>query len=208
MRLTRIEKSKNAVNENDGSRKRFMVMARDVFGRFKACVHMQESSALRDRVDAVKIVYKSLVKDAEQADIRHILKALHEEVDAAIKHADGKPGTREESPLYDISQIDFEKLAQEFQRSKKKNAAVQNLKAASESRLARLLALNPMRKDLQARFEEIVNDYNREKDRVTIETSFQQLLVITNALNDKGTACCITRVGRGNAGLVRPAEQA
>lgn len=180
-----IEKSKNAVNENDESRKRYMVMAREVFARFKACVHMQASNSRCDRVDAIKIVYKSLLRDVERADISHILQALHEEVDAAIKHADGKPGTREGSQLYDISQIDFDKLAKEFQRSKKKNTAVQNLKAAIESRLARLLALNPMRKDLQARFEEIVADYNSEKDRVTIETSFQQLLVITKALTEE-----------------------
>lgn len=37
--------------------------------------------------------------------------------------------------------------------------------------------------DLQARFEEIVADYNREKDRVTIEASFQRLLAITKALS-------------------------
>lgn len=180
-----IEKSKNAVNENDESRKRYMVMARDVFARFKACVHMHESNTRRDHVEAIKIVYKSLLKDVEHADISHILQALHEEVDTAIQHADGKTNTKEASPLYDISQIDFDKLAKEFQRSKKKNTAVQNLKAAIESRLARLLVLNPMRKDLQARFEEIVADYNREKDRVTIETSFQQLLVITKALSEE-----------------------
>jgi type I restriction enzyme R subunit len=180
-----IEKSKNAVNENDEARKRFMVMARDVFGKFKACVHLQESNSRRDRVEAVKIVYKSLVKDVEHADISHILQALHEEVDAAIKHADGKPEVKQETTLYDISQIDFDKLAKEFQLTKKKNTTVQNLKAAIESRLARLLAMNPMRKDLQAQFEEIVAEYNREKDRVTIETSFQQLLIITKALNEE-----------------------
>lgn len=180
-----IEKSKNAVNENDEARKRFMVMARDVFGKFKACVHLQESNARRDCVEAVKIVYKSLLKDVEHADISHILQALHEEVDAAIQHADGKPEAEQASALYDISRIDFDKLAKEFQRSKKKNTTVQNLKAAIETRLAKLLALNPMRKDLQARFEEIVAEYNREKDRVTIETSFQQLLLISKALNEE-----------------------
>lgn len=180
-----IESTKNAVNENDEERKRFIVMARDTFGKFKACVHLQEVNTRRDRVEAVKIVYKSLLKDVEHADISHILQALHEEVDAAIQHTEGKLETRQESVLYDISQIDFDRLAKEFQRSKKKNTTVQNLKAAIESRLARLLAMNPLRRDLQARFEEIVAEYNNEKDRVTIETSFQQLLSITKALNEE-----------------------
>ncbi|MDR5752145.1 MULTISPECIES: type I restriction endonuclease subunit R [unclassified Caballeronia] len=180
-----IENAKNAVNENDEERKRFMVMARDAFGKFKACVHLQEVNTRRDGVEAVKIIYKSLSRDVEHADISHILQALREEVDAAIQHADAKLEAKQESVLYDISQIDFDKLAKEFQRTKKKNTTVQNLKAAIESRLARLLALNPMRKDIQAKFEEFVAEYNNEKDRVTIETSFQQLLVITKALNEE-----------------------
>ena len=65
-----IEQSKNAVNKNDEVRKRFMVMARDAFAKFKACVHLQESNSRRNRVEAVKIVYKSLIKDVEHADIR------------------------------------------------------------------------------------------------------------------------------------------
>lgn len=181
--------TKNAANENDESRKRFELMARDVFVRFKACVHVEGVNFRRDRVEAVKIVYKSLQEDVYHADISHILQALHEEVDEAIvvANADGKKNeVREgETKLFDISKIDFAKLLKEFQRSKHKQTTVQNLKAAIESRLAKLLAMNPVRKDIQARYEEIVAEYNREKDRATIETSFQQLLVITEALSEE-----------------------
>ena len=38
---------------------------------------------------------------------------------------------------------------------------------------------------LQARYEEIVSEYNREKDRATIEASFQQLLLLTKAMTDE-----------------------
>ena len=77
---------------------------------------------------------------------------------------------------YDISAIDFERLRQEFARSTTQNTHVQNLKAATEKRLARMLAQNPLRTDFQQHYEKLVADYNREKDRVTIEKTFEALL--------------------------------
>ena len=184
--------TKNAINENDEVRKRFQLMARDAFVKFKACVHVAGVNDRRARLDAVNIVYKSLLEDVERADISHILQALREEVDQAIVTADAKAGEGEKSAvneaterLFDISKIDFAKLLKEFERSKRKNTTVQNLKAAIESRLARLLAMNPLRKDLQARYEEIVAEYNQEKDRANIEATFQQLTLLTKAMSDE-----------------------
>jgi type I restriction enzyme R subunit len=116
-----------------------------------------------------------------------MIQALRDEVNQTIVTADVEPpGGRagvEESRLFDISRIDFAKLLAEFQQSKRKQTAVQSLKAVIESRLAKLLAMNPMRKDYQLRYEEIVADYNREVDRATIEATFQRLLLLTQGLS-------------------------
>jgi len=45
-------------------------------------------------------------------------------------------------------------------------------------RLQRLLQRNPLRTDFQKHYEEIVAEYNREKDRVTIEKTFEAFLQI------------------------------
>jgi type I restriction enzyme R subunit len=62
---------------------------------------------------------------------------------------------------------------------------VQNLKTAIEQRLKRLLRQNPLRTDFQHHYEEIVAEYNREKDRVTIEKTFEALLQITSEMDDE-----------------------
>lgn len=180
--------TKNAINENDEVRKRFELMARDALTKFKACVHVPGVNERRARVDVVKIVYKSLQEDVEHADISHIIEALRGEVDQAIVTAHSATtdsDRRVQERLFDISKIDFDRLLKEFQRSKRKNTAVQSLKAMIESRLAKLLAQNPLRKDLQMRYEEIVADYNREKDRATIEATFQQLTLLTQAMSEE-----------------------
>ena len=179
--------TKESINENDETRKRYELMARAVEGRFKACVHVAGVNDRRPRVDAVRIIYKSLRDDVEQADISHIIQALRDEVNQAIETAPATPDVDgvAESRLFDISKIDFQKLLAEFQRSPRKQTAVQSLKAAIESRLAKLLAMNPMRKDYQERYEEIVAEYNREVDRATIEATFQRLLELTKGLSEE-----------------------
>lgn len=87
--------------------------------------------------------------------------------------------------MYDISRIDFERLRREFERTPAKRTAVQNLKNVIEQRLRRLLEQNPLRTDFQKHYEEIVAEYNREKDRVTIEKTFEALLQIMNEMDNE-----------------------
>lgn len=185
-----IADTKEAINENDETRKRFELLARAVEARFKACVHLEAVNARRPSVDAIRIVYKSLQADVDRTDIEHIIQALRGEVDQAIVTAEpvasgSGPVSLGEERRFDISKIDFKKLLAEFNRSGRKQTAVQSLKAMVESRLARLLAMNPMRKDYQERYEQIVTEYNREVDRATVEATFQQLLLLTQALSEE-----------------------
>ncbi|MCJ7602952.1 MAG: DUF3387 domain-containing protein, partial [Desulfobulbaceae bacterium] len=174
---------KEAANENDETRKRFEVMCREVFKKFKACINVQGVNAHRADRDVINIIYKSLQQDREQADITDIIRQLHLVVDEAIKTTAN--GTGEEQDPYDISKIDFDKLKREFERSPRKNTTVQNLRQAVEQRLQRLLNQNPLRTNFQHHFEEIVADYNREKDRITIEQTFESLLRLVQELDEE-----------------------
>ena len=46
-----------------------------------------------------------------------------------------------------------------------------------------MLARNPMRMDYYRKYQEIVADYNREKDRVTVEETFAELVELANSLD-------------------------
>ncbi len=158
-------------------------MCREVFKKFKACLNVQGGNAHRADYDAINVVYKSLQQDREQADISDIIRQLHQVVDEAIETQGDQVG--EESEAYDISKIDFDRLRQEFERSPSERTTVQNLKQAIETRLQRLLAQNPLRTDFQQHYEKIVAEYNREKDRVTIEQTFEALLTFEQSLEDE-----------------------
>jgi len=175
--------AKEAANENDETRKRFEVMCREVFKKFKACINIKGINAHRAEYDAINVVYKSLQQDREKADITDIIRQLHRVVDEAIETQPERTG--DETEVYDISKIDFERLRMEFERSSAKRTTVQNLKQAIEQRLQRLMEQNPLRTDFQRHYEDIVVEYNREKDRVTIERTFEALIRFFNELDEE-----------------------
>ena len=178
-----IVAAKEAVNENDETRKRYEIMAREVFKKFKACLTVEGINAFRHAYDAINIVYKSLQKDRESVDIADIIRGLHGVIDEAIATA-AAPRAKEPA-RFDISKIDFERLRVEFERSKAKGSTVQALKQIVENRLSAMLSRNPLRTDLQRHYEEIIEVYNREKDRVTIEKTFADLFTFVSALDDE-----------------------
>jgi type I restriction enzyme R subunit len=176
-----IADAKDVINENDETRKRFEIMAREVFIKFKACINNEGRQNFRELHDAISIIYRSLQKDRDQADISTILRELQEIVDKAIHIPENK--THEEDKLYDISKIDFDRLRREFEKIPHKNTTVNNLKDAIEKRLDRMIQQNPLRTDFQERYEMIVAEYNSEKDRTTIEKTFDELMKFVNALD-------------------------
>ncbi len=178
-----IVSCKEVANENDETRQRFGVMCREVFRKFKACINSPGVNDHRTDRDAIDIIYKSLQRDREQADISDILRALHEVASEAVLV---QPSTATEQPLYDISRIDFERLKQEFKRrTVHQRTDVQRLKSSVEEKLQRMLERNPLRTDFQRCYEDIVAAYNREKDRPTIEQTFEELLDLVQEMDQE-----------------------
>jgi type I restriction enzyme, R subunit len=181
-RNSKIVEVKNVVNTNDEIRKKFEVMCREVFIKFKACLTMPEVNEYRSYYSAINIIYKSLQEDREAADISDIIKELHEVVDEAV--VTGIP-TKERSEPYDISKIDFARLRDEFDKASAKNTLVQELKTVIEKKLQQLIMKNPLRTNFQEHYEKIITEYNREKDRKSIEATFEALLKFYKGLDDE-----------------------
>ena len=176
--------AKEAANDNDETRKRFEILCREVFRKYRACLNAPGVNAYRDAYRAIDIIYKSLQRDRDVADISDIVRRLHENVDEVIEV---QPGVIRDDPvLYDISRIDFERLRREFERAPARRSTVQSLRQVIEQRLQQMMARNPLRADFQRRYEAIVDAYNREKDRATIEQTFEELLRFVADLDEEG----------------------
>lgn len=171
-----IMDAKEAVNVDDESRKKFEISARSVFRKYKACLTFKGVQAYRADSEAISFLYKTLEDDRENADTSEIIQKLNAIVSEAINV---RPDPDSDEKIFDISKINFELLRKEFAKSETKHSDVQDVKTVVEDRLRKMLEENPTRTDFQLRFEEIVSEYNQEKDRTTIEATFEALMKLT-----------------------------
>jgi type I restriction enzyme R subunit len=158
-------------------------MARQVFIRFKALLMEPSALAYAERHDNIEAIYKKLEEKRDTADVTELLKELHKIVNEAIRAQE--PGEdHAEGLTVDLSRIDFAKLRDEFAKKvKRKHAALQDIRDVVEKKLAQMLACNPARMDYYKKYQEIIADYNREKDRVTVEETFAKLVELANSLD-------------------------
>ncbi|MDQ3019004.1 MAG: type I restriction endonuclease subunit R [Bacteroidota bacterium] len=170
-----IDEAKEILNQSEETRKRFEILAREVFRKVRACIDLPRVNNYREEYGAIDIIYKKLQTDKAEADITDILKELQKIVDEAIITAPPDK-VSDEDIIFDISKIDFQKLHDEFKKKVKKNTITHSLKEIVERRLQNMIAKNPMRVDFYKKYQEIIADYNLEKDRVMIEKTFAELL--------------------------------
>ena len=84
----------------------------------------------------------------------------------------------------DLSQIDMEKLRDEFSKKVKRKATViEDIRQIVEDKLAQMLARNPLRMNYEKKYQEIIAAYNQDKDRATVEDTFIKLMIHVNSLD-------------------------
>ncbi|MHC8491245.1 type I restriction endonuclease subunit R [Thalassospira sp. SM2505] len=174
--------AKEAVNIDDESRKKFEIAARSVFRKYKACLTFEGVQTYKADCDAIKFIYKTLQEDKDKADTSEIIQKLNAIVSDAI---DVKADVDSGDKVFDISKINFDLLRKEFAKSESKRSDVQDMKTVVENRLRKMLMQNPLRVDFQERFDEIVRDYNKEKDKNTIEATFEALMKLSAEMSEE-----------------------
>jgi len=182
-RIEALRDAVDAVYTTDEAKRRFEIMARQVFIRFKALLMEPSALAYAERHDNIEAIYKKLQDRRDTADVTEVLKELHRIVNEAIRAA-APGGDHAEGLKVDLSQIDFEKLRTEFaSKVRRKHAVLQDIRDVVEQKLAQMLARNPMRMDYYKKYQEIIAGYNREKDRATVEATFAQLVALAASLD-------------------------
>lgn len=185
VRIKGLADAVEAVYASDEAKRRFEILARQVFMRFKALLTEPTASAYAERHDNLEAIYKKLTERRDTADVTELLKELHRIVNEAIR-TQTVGDDQAEGLTFDLSQIDLERLRDEFAKKvRRKATALQDIRDIVEQKLAEMLARNPTRMDYQRKYEEIVADYNREKDRTTIEETFRRLVELVNSLDEE-----------------------
>jgi len=119
-------------------------------------------------------------------DISEVMAEIEALLDQSIG-AEGyvMPPVADQGRYVDLSQIDFEKLKKEFAKVPRKNIALQDIRVVVEQKLKNLLSTNPLMMDYYRRYQELIAEYNREKDRATVEQTFAALVALAASLDEE-----------------------
>lgn len=183
-KLDAIKDAANAMSATDEAKKRFGIMCRMLFKLYRFVTRAEVGEDLACRRDAVRAVYNQINQRRVAADttelMRQVRDIVSEHVEISETTEQAKAGTR-----FDISGIDFDRLGQEFARAKQKHLIISDLRSVIEERLELALADNPLRIDFYKRYEEIISAYNKEQDKALIEKTFNDLMKLSEDLDEK-----------------------
>lgn len=183
-KISQVKNAADSLSVTDESKKHFGIMARELFKMYKFVTTKEVEPSLLKSHDAIRAIYAQLNKRVEHADTTDLMVELQRIVDDHINvcktDEEQKNGTR-----FDISGIDFSRLSQEFARTKRPHLLLDELRDVIEERLETALKENPRRVDFFERYERIIESYNSEQDKATIEKTFNELMQLSQELDEK-----------------------
>ncbi|MBD5253077.1 MAG: type I restriction endonuclease subunit R [Barnesiella sp.] len=141
-----------------------------------------DSAIIADR-NAIIAIYDQLKAKRKSADITDLSVAIHNIIsdEVGTKPEENLTGTRQ----FDISKIDFDLLRKEFAKMKHQNLVLMDIDELIKQRIDAMLRNNPNRINFYEEYQRIIQEYNAEQDRASIEKTFMALIDLSKSLDQE-----------------------
>lgn len=183
-KMARLEDGANAVSGTLEERKQFQTYANELLRMMKYADRDDVSADARKEYEAIVAIFHQLRKKrkhASNADLMVEINGIISEYVQVDTPSEGLTLSRQ----FDISKIDFDLLRREFAKAKRKNLILKDLDDLIQQRLNELLFANPQRINYYERYQKIIDDYNSEQNRATIEKTFMDLMNLANGMDQE-----------------------
>jgi type I restriction enzyme R subunit len=175
----KVAKLDDAVEQliaNEETKNRFMSQARIVSRVYRAILPDPDANELAPDAVLISVIAQKIKALAPPVDILDVMQQVEELLDRSIAPVPYIIKKDDDQPLYDLSQIDFEKLKEKFNQGRKRTEA-EKLRALLSMKLETMLTENPARKDFMEKFQKLIDAYN--SGSMNIEVFFKQLVDLT-----------------------------
>lgn len=183
-KLSLLQTAANAVSDSRESIKQFMTYGNEINTMMKYLDRNDISQADRERKDAVIAIFDELKKKKKHVDTVDLMVQINGILGEYIL-IEQTPKDKDFAKRFDISKIDFDLLRKEFAKAQKKNLLIKDLDELIQVRLEGMIKENPKRVDYYERYQKIIEEYNKEQDRATIEKTFMELMDLANSMNQE-----------------------
>ncbi|MBI2634739.1 type I restriction endonuclease subunit R [Candidatus Peregrinibacteria bacterium] len=178
-RLGLLEKAVDNILITEESKKNYSAIVNTVGRLFKAILPDKRANEFLEEVTALKVILARIQDLEPKADIDEVREQIEDLLDESIETGGYNITTLAK---IDLSQIDFEKLREYFQK-KQKNIAVEALKTKLEEKLKEMVKINPSRMKFMEKFQMLLDEYNLGSQN--IESLFDKLVALVNELSDE-----------------------
>ena len=184
-KLTQLQAAANAVCGSVEDKKSFTTYASELKRLMKYTDREEVTGAQRKEYEAIAAIYAELQKKRKHVDTTDLMVEINQIISEYVDVEPATSGDMEAGKRFDISEIDFDLLRREFAKSKTKNLIMRDLEEVIQQKLDSLLFTNPNRMNYYERYQEIIENYNSEQDRATIEKTFMDLMDLANSMDEE-----------------------
>ena len=183
-KLALLQTAANAVSDTIEEKKTFQTYASELLRLMKYADREDIAPDVRKRYEAIAAIYGELKKKRRSASNVELMVEINNILNDYVRVEQAAEGIVP-SRQFDISKIDFDLLRREFARAKKKNLVMKDLDELIRVRLDSMLFNNADRIQYDERYQAIIEDYNSQQDRATIERTFDELMQLVKDMDQE-----------------------
>ena len=184
-KMTLLADGAEAMCSDQETKKKYNTYAGEISRLIKYLDRDDITDETRSQTDAILAIQRQMQKRRRHININPLMVEINRIVNENIEIETAEGDLPAESRQFDISQIDFDLLAREMARVKRKNLLIKDLEDLIQDRLATMMAANPSRVDYYKRYMDIIEEYNAEQDRTTIEKTFMELMKLAQEMSEE-----------------------
>ena len=182
-KLSYLQDAANAVCGSMEDKKSFSTYASELKRLMKYTDRDDVTGHMRRQYEAIAAIYGMLQKKRKHTDTTGLMAEINAIINDYVEIEPQQPNAITASPRFDISAIDFDLLRREFAKTRRKNLLMRDLDEAIRRQLDKMVFANPKRIDYYERYREIIQNYNGEQDRATIEKTFLDLMDLADRMS-------------------------
>ena len=183
-KMSLLEDGANTVSGTLEERKQFQTYASELTRMMKYADRDDISEDGRKEYDAIIAIFHQLQKKRKYANNVELMVEINNIISEYVQ-VDTPQAGLVSSRQFDISKINFGLLQREFTRAKRKNLMLKDLDDLIQERLDKMLFSNPQRVNYYERYQKIIESYNSEQNRATIEKTFLDLMDLANNMDQE-----------------------
>jgi type I restriction enzyme R subunit len=182
-RVAKLDDAVEAVVNPDEVRKRFLMLANRAARIYKAILPDPVAREFAPDTVLLAVIASKIRILTPKPDISELMDDVEALLNDSIATEPYRIEAQEKpAPLIDLSKIDFDKIAKQFETSRKRTEA-ERLQAVIGKKLGEMLRLNRARVDFLEKFQRMIDEYNAGSKN--IDEFFKELVTFAQNLTDE-----------------------